>query len=96
MERCKLWVADTGAEPKGKGVPGPSHPKARFVPKGTGLKTMGDGSRMGRRDRRGRRGSRVHSKACQGGRKDHRDSMGSGQEATQLVPTSRVGQPPPR
>lgn len=50
-----------GAGPKGIGVPGPPHPKARFVPKGTGLKTMGDGSRMGRRDRRGRQGSRVHS-----------------------------------
>lgn len=54
-------MADTGAEPKEKGVPGAPHPKARFVPRGTELKTMGDGSRMGRRDRRGRQGSSVHS-----------------------------------
>lgn len=36
---CKLWVVDTGAESRGKGVVGSPHPKARFVPKGTGLRT---------------------------------------------------------
>lgn len=59
LGRGKLPVADTGAESRGKGVVGPSHPKARFVPKGLGLEKGGGGggSRVSWGDRRGRRGS---------------------------------------
>lgn len=41
---------------------GTPHPKARLLPKGTGLRTMRDGSWVGRGDRRGRQGS--HAPGC--------------------------------
>ena len=89
-------MADTGAESRGKGAVGPSHPKARFVPKGLGLEKGGGGggSRVSWGDRRGRRGSHAPGgRHAGGGRKGCQEQQLPG-EATRLGPTSSLGESP--
>lgn len=80
-----------------KWLVGAPHLKARFVPKGAGLRTRWAG-----KDRRGVQSSHVPGcsatsmQVCPGVRKSQWDSTGSRQEATQLRLISRVGQPSPR